>query len=283
MIDDVSKRPVTLTKNFNIPQNSEVAYFTSIECRSKEFNKNIMHGKNVTIGLDVAYTYHYSNDLTALTFSYEDPFTKEEYFLDFFFLPKYYLDADGTQWDMISEKTNYDKVDYEYFIERGDLIIVDDTQITETFIINFIMQVIQEYNFNVLCFGLDPNKALYIKEHFQNIMKHDKYFLLDYRSEQTKYNTPIIENYKDKRKNGIIYTNNKLTEIHISNGIAKIDNNGYILFINEPGKRKDMLIAHMAARSAKYVWGVRKVKIDDDTGEIATNNELLERGYYDIR
>lgn len=272
MLDDPSLRPATLTKNFNIPQNPASLYYSNEEIKSIEFDENYFYNKPVFIGLDVANTRRPNNDLTALTFCAIDPNTSERRHLDYFFLPKWYLDKEEKKQDMIFEKTNIDGVDYQYYIDRGDVILIDDVEIRQEHIINFIDEIIGMYNLNVFKFGIDPNRAELIIQHFNGAL-NDSRFCLNYLSEQTKFNTPVIETSKRLRGDQKVFTNNKLTEIHFANTMAKFNSNNYITFINNQSERKDMAIAHMAAYSAYNVWSMQKNK------EGQLNNEMLKKIY----
>lgn len=253
MVEDVSKRTYILTKIFNIPQNKESSYYTANECRSLEFDESKLVGMPCFIGLDVAFTRSPNTDLTALTFSVVDPVNDKIYHIDKFFLPKIYLDDEENEFDMVELKSKEDGIDYQYFIDRGDVILVDDNSIKNEIIIQTIKEMIIKYKFNVLKFGVDPNKADDVINTFNSITQDTK-FCLPYLSERKVWTTPIIEFSKEKRAQQKVYTNNKLTEIHFANTLAKYDSNNYILLTNAQRQRKDMVIAHMAAYSAYKVW-----------------------------
>ena len=90
--------------------------------------------------------------------------------------------------------------------------------------------------------------------------------------EDKKNSNPIIQSTKEVRSRGLVYNNNRLTELHFAACEAKEDQYGNITFTNPMYERKDGVIANLAARSAVNVFINNK-----DTGE--ANLEYL-RGYF---
>lgn len=311
MINDPSKRVATLTKNFDIPQNPITSYFSERECKAKTFNEEIFYNAPVFLGLDMAYTRNPANDLACLEMLVYNPYTDEEYCKDFYFLPKYWEEEvkneDGTvevmKRDMVVYKSKEDsnilynakqnKYGYELYAKRGDVVIIDEklvetlteefgeqaksidmTGVTEDFIILFIAHLELKYGWIICKFGLDPNKATKIMSFSnQNIPSLDgKMPVINFRMEDKKNSNPIIVSTKDKRARGLVYNNNRLTELHFAAAQAKEDNYGNIIFTNSMKERKDGVIANLSARSALNVFINNK-----DTGE--QNLEFL-RGFY---
>lgn len=269
MIHDQSKEGVVFTKHFNIPQTRQSIYFTANECRSKKFDESILYDKPCFIGLDVAWTGNYTNDLTALTFRVHDLTNDQYYHLDYFFLPKHLKNDKDEYEDMIKLKSDYDGVDYQYFIDRGDVILVDYHKITEEFLIKFMIDVVKKYRLTPQKFGLDPNKASQIIQEFNKNMRDNK-FCLEYRAEQKARNAPAIEKIKELRNEGKIHTNNELTEIHFAQTTAKIDGYGGIILECISPERNDMAIAHVASERAEFMFNQTIEK-----GNTATNYDLL--------
>lgn len=304
MANDPSKRVITLTKNFNIPQNPITSYFSETECRTKKFNEDIFYNAPVFLGLDVAYTRNPDNDLTCLTILMVNPFTNEEYYKDIYFLPKWWEEErkeDGQvvieRKDMVIEKSKIDtsilynkkqnQYGYKLYAKRGDVVIIDEdlkqelintfgeqascdlTGVTEEFIIYYIAHLELKYKWMLCKFGLDPNKASKIKSFSEaNIISTDgKNPVIQFRMEDKKNSNPIILATKDIRKQGKVFCNNKLTELHFANAIAKEDQYGNIMFVNQHASRKDGVIAELAARSAYNVYTTNK-----DTGAVNLEN-----------
>ena len=311
MMNDPSKKVTTLTKNFNIPQNPVTSYFSDVECRTKTFNEDIFYGAPVFLGLDMAYTRNPTNDLTALKMLMVNPFTNEEYSKDFYFLPKWWEEEkkeDGQviieKNDMVIAKSKCDtnilynprqaRYGYQLYAERGDVVIVDEklidelveefgeqarcdtTGITEDFIRFYIAHLELKYNWILCKFGLDPNKAYKLKAFAEsNIVSTDgKPPVIPFRMEDKKNSNPIILSTKDIRKQGKVYNNNKLTELHFASAVAKTDQYGNITFTNPMYSRKDGIIAEFSARSAYNVYTTNK-----DTG--TQNLENLKKWWQD--
>ena len=309
MINDPSKRVATLTKNFNIPQNPITSYFSERECKAKEFNEEIFYGAPVFLGLDMAYTRNPTNDLACLEMLVYNPLTNEEFCKDFYFLPKYWeeeVKENGkvkiVKQNMLQVKSKEDanilynakqkKYGYELYAKKGDVIVVDEdlvetlvnefgenarcdcTGVTEDFIIYYIAHLELKYNWVICKFGLDPNKASKIVAFSnQNIPSLDgKLPVINFRMEDKKNSNPIIQSTKEVRARGLVYNNNRLTELHFAAAQAKEDNYGNIIFTNSMRERKDGVIANLSARSALNVFINNK-----DTGE--ANLDFL-RGYF---
>lgn len=310
MLNDPKKRVTTLTKNFNIPQNPITSYFTERECRANEFSEQIFYNAPVFLGLDMAYTRNPSNDLACLEMLVYNPVTEEEFCKDFYFLPKYWeqeTKVDGKvevkRMNMLVEKSHEDanilysprqgKYGYELYAKRGDVVVIDEdlveelvaefgeqarcdcTGVTEDFIIYFIAHLELKYEWIICKFGLDPNKAQRI-ESFMNssIPSLDgKLPVIKFRMEDKKNSNPIIESTKEVRSRGLVYNNNRLTELHFAAAQAREDQYGNIVFTNSMRERKDGVIANLAARSAVNVFLNNK-----DTGD--QNREWL-RSFFD--
>lgn len=298
MMNDPKQKVITLTKIFNIPQNPITSYFSEVECRTKPFNEDIFFNAPVFLGLDMAYTRNPANDLTALKMLMVNPFTNEEYSKDFYFLPKWWESETREEGqtivqvkDMVIEKSKCDTnilynprqnvYGYQLYADRGDVVIVDDnlieelvaefgeqarcdtTGITEDFVKFYIAHLELKYKWTICKFGLDPNKAYKLKAFSEsNIPSTDgKNPVIQFRMEDKKISNPIIVATKDIRKQGKVYNNNKLTELHFASAVAREDQYGNITFTNPTYSRKDGVIAELAARSAYNVYTTNK-----DTG-----------------
>lgn len=304
MMNDPKQKVITLTKNFNIPQNPVTSFFSETECRTKPFNEDIFYNAPVFLGLDMAYTRNPSNDLTALKMLMVNPFTNEEYSKDIYFIPKWweeeYKENDQVvirMNDMVIAKSKCDTnilynpkqnaYGYKMYADRGDVVIVDEdlieklvgefgeqarcdtTGITEDFIRFYIAHLELKYHWTICKFGLDPNKAFKLKAFAEsNIPSTDgKNPVISFRMEDHKNSNPIILSTKDIRKQGKVYNNNKLTELHFASAIARTDQYGNVTFTNPMYSRKDGIIAEFSARSSYNVYTTNK-----DTG-----TENLER------
>lgn len=296
MINDNKQRVTILTKNFNIPQNPITSYFTEKECKAKTFDESIFYNAPVFLGLDMAYTRNPENDLTCLEILTINPLTNQEYCKDIYFLPKYWKhyerDTSGNLQevveDMIKAKSKEDtnilcnkKADiygYKLYADRGDVVIVDEELIeelvnefgenarsecdgiTEEFIIYYIAHLELKYKWFICKFGLDPNKASKIMAFANaNIKSMDgKPPVVEFKMENKIHSNPIIQSTKDVRARGLVYNNNRLTELHFASAQAKEDSNGYITFTNAMRSRKDGVIANLSARSGYNVFTTNK-------------------------
>lgn len=306
MLNDERKRVTNLTKNFNIPQNPITSYFTKNECQAKEFDESIFYNAPVFLGLDMAYTRTNASDLACLEMLMVNPITEEEYCKDFYFIPKYWehevhdkLGMSVIKEDMIKAKSREDsnilynerqqQYGYQLYADRGDVVVIDEelveelvsefgeqarmdcTGVTEQFMLFYLAHLELKYNWCILKFGLDPNKAALIESQSNlSIPSQDgKAPTIKFRMEDKKNSNPIILSTKEKRSRNLVYNNNKLTELHFAAAQAKEDSYGNIVFTNAQREKKDGVIANLAARSAYNVFVNNK-----DTG--ARNRMLLE-------
>lgn len=288
-IDDPSKRTVNLTKNFNIPQNPSTCFFSEVECKAKRLDESIFNQSPVFFGLDMAYTRSPDNDLACLSMMTKNPITEEEYFKDFYFVPKYWQFYDKESQttkllDMIKYKSKYDanilfdeadkKYGYQLYADRRDVVIIDEnlvstlvalygedaqmecTGVTQKFIIYFLAYLERKYNFIVCKFGLDPNKANEIESFINNKIESQDGLppAIKFQMEQHTISGPILESTKETRARGLVYCNNKLTELHFANAETKLSTSGHVILTNAQRARKDGVIAHLAARSAYNVF-----------------------------
>ena len=313
MINDPRKRTITLTKNFNIPQNPITSYFTDTECKTKEFDESIFYNAPVFLGLDMAYTRTPESDLACLEMMLYNPITEEEYCKDFYFLPKYWDkethlngQVDIERLNMIKEKSKEDSnilynvrqkvYGYQLYADRGDVIIVNEelreelvsefgehvrkdidlTGITENFILLWLAHLEKKYNWIILKFGLDPNKASTIQAVSDvSIPSQDgKLPTIKFRMEDKRNSNPIILSTKDIRARGLVYNNNRLSELHFVAAQRKEDLYGNIVFTNAQREKKDGVIANLCARSACNVFLNNK-----DTGE--RNRVILSNWWYE--
>lgn len=312
MINDPTKKVTTLTKNFNIPQNPITSYFTKTECQAKPFDESIFYNAPVFLGLDMAYTRTPQSDLCCLEMMMYNPLTEEEYCKDFYFLPKYWdkeVREDGKvvteRDDMIKYKSQEDsnilynermkKYGYQLYADRGDVVIIDEelietlvsefgeqarmdcTGVTEQFILFYLAHLEMKYHWLILKFGLDPNKASFIQNQSDlSIPSLDgKPPTVKFRMEDKKNSNPIILSTKDVRARGLVYNNNRLTELHFAGVQSKEDMWGNIIFTNAQREKKDGVIANLAARSACNVYLNNK-----DTGQ--ANRDELTRWWINV-
>lgn len=293
--NDGANKVSILTKNFNIPQNAENCFFSMEECRTLPFNEEIFYNAPVFLGLDMAWTRSYTNDLTAISMLMVNPLNNKRYYKDFILLPKYYWNDETQQKeDMVKLKSKYDanipynkkrKVyGYETYAKRKDIVIVDEELvnelvsiygqeaycdccgITQNFVIYFIAYLERRFNFRVLKFGLDPNKANEIESFFNaNIGGIDgKDICVKFQMEKNNLSNPVLERVKAIRGEKKVYCNNKLTELHFADAQYKETATGFCL-TNQHSKRKDAVISQVSAESAYNVFSTNKFTGIDNT------------------
>lgn len=297
-IDD-SKRATTLTKNFNIPQNSASSYFGAVACQTPTFNEECLKGALVFVGLDMAETNEPRNDLTSLTFMVVDPIEDVRYIKDILLLPKYWHhqyikegEYHDEMKDMLKEKSIYDAnipcdkrngiYGYEKYAERGDVLVIDEelneklvarygeearsnmTSIDENLVIHLLAYLQHLYGFRIVKFGLDPQKATRIESfHNANLRSFDgKPVCIRFDMQVHKLSNPTLERMKRLRNEKRVYCNNKLSELHFADVEYSERKDGFVLE-NQHSKRKDAVISQASAESAYNAFISNK-----DTGEM---------------
>ena len=307
-IEQPSKKGTILTKNFNIPQNSSSCFYSNIECQTKEFNEDILFNAPVFVGLDMAYTRSPENDLTALSLLMFNPLTDECYFKDIAFIPKYWNKTnrsdDGkvyqSQENMIRYKSQHDsfipynertkRYGYYEYANHGDVVILDEelrdemvaefgdvarfdlTGVTEDFMIYYIAHLQLKYNFMILKFGTDPNKASKIMNYASNSIASldGRNPVVQFKIENRTHSEPVILKSKETRARELVYCNSKLTELHFANVTAHENTNGAIIFDRKYKTKKDLVISELSALSACNVFLNNQFTGENNTANLIT-------------
>lgn len=224
-INRESLRENFLTKHCNIIyQGAGTESFIDIaEVQKCKVAKIAWGGRNVYIGVDLAMT----NDNCAVVMTAED---NEKILCEAIaFIP------DGR----IEEKNQYEKINYYEFIKAMKCISCGDKTVDYKIIEDFVFEIEQKYNVNIMAIGYDRYNAL------SSAQKWD-----------TKYNTVQIRQHSDtlhpptkllfeKIVNGEFeYEENKLLEINFVNARCTYDTNmnRYVTKKRSNGK-VDMVIA----------------------------------------
>ncbi len=244
-----------LTKNFNVPQVSTEIFFNKEECYTKEFDESIFKNAYITIGIDYASMVAETSDFTCIGFRTYDALNQEVYDKKVYFIPKnFYIKKTDTIENAIIKKSKYDKINYQRYIDNGDLIVIDDTHITNKHIYDFIDNFVKENNCTVVKIGIDP----YGLGEFEEKIKqntNDKKFIVTVKSQQREWNTPRIYKMKERRNLNRVNNNNKLDIIQFANSIAKVNYNGMIyLDTLEQNKRNDGVIVELCLETATELF-----------------------------
>ena len=145
-IEQPSRRENFLCKHLNIIHQSTAESYVNIDdlkqCQVDAINWN---GREVFVGLDLSM----SNDNTAVTFLSFDEYG------DLLIMPMCFVPA-----GKIQEKSKFEKVDYNSFIEQGQVIACGDSVINYGDIENYILSIENEYNVKINSVGYDRYNAI---------------------------------------------------------------------------------------------------------------------------
>ncbi|MDR9833891.1 terminase large subunit [Staphylococcus coagulans] len=139
-----------LIKNFNLWQaNKEDSLINIKEWESIEVNRNDynIYGRDVYIGVDLSRL----DDLTSVGFIF--PTENEDVLID----SHSFI---GLRTDL-EQKTKRDKINYEYLVQKGEAEVTtsESGMINYKRVIDYILEVVEEYDLNVLAVCYDPWNA----------------------------------------------------------------------------------------------------------------------------
>ena len=145
-IEQPSRRENFLCKHLNIIHQSTAESYVSIDdlkqCQVDAINWN---GREVFVGLDLSM----SNDNTAVTFLSFDEYG------DLLISPMCFIPS-----GKIEEKSKFEKVDYNQFIEQGQVIACGDSVINYGDIEKYILSIENQYNVKINSIGYDRYNAI---------------------------------------------------------------------------------------------------------------------------
>lgn len=153
---DPTYLPTVMTKDFNIPENTEKKWLTFEEAVNEQtFDMEKLRNSYAVGGCDLSAT----TDLTCASLIVRKPDDPNFYVLQMYFLPKARIDK--------TEASGKTEAPYRLWAERGWLTIcegstVDYRQVTEWFV-----HMVREYNIRPLWIGYDAALSGYWKEEME--------------------------------------------------------------------------------------------------------------------
>lgn len=201
-----------LVKNGNLwVQAEENSYISADDWDAQTIEEPDLQGKDVYIGVDLSRT----NDLTAV--SWLVPTGNGQFY------------ADSHAWVGskygISDKIKRDGIDYRYLEQKGECTIsrLDSGVIDYDDVLNFILDLVNRYNFHVKAVAYDPYSAVSL---VGELDKRD-YPLEEVRQGLKTLNIPTRD-FRDKLYQGKIkHADNELLAYSVNNAIIKVINNGW--------------------------------------------------------
>lgn len=195
-IEQPSRRANFLCKHLNIIHQSTAESYVSIDdikqCQVSNIDWN---GREVFVGLDLSM----SNDNTAVTFLSFDEYG------DLLILPMCFIPS-----GRITEKSKFEKLDYNQFIEQGQVIATGDTVINYGDIENYILSIEKNYQCKIISVGYDRYNAISTANRLQS----EGLECVEIKQHSSVLHSPIkllgelIANHKIKFVNNDLYIQN---------------------------------------------------------------------------
>lgn len=235
MKDNPSIKVITLTKNFNIPQNPQQIFFSEEECYTLPYDENLLSTSPIIfIGLDHAFTRSKTADISVINIGTYNPLTFEVFKKSIYVFPQYFRDTDG---DALDEKSKNDKIDYKS--KKDTYIVYGKNQVDEDDLYNIIVKEWEQLGSpKIGAVAGDPTNCSNLMSRFNEVEKNPRFFI-PVLNKQRQYNTPRINRMKDTRLNKKLYSNSEIDPYHFANAVANYDSNNFILIQSLIDKHHD--------------------------------------------
>lgn len=146
--NDPTFKATVMTKDFNIPENSAVAWLTYEECVNKEtFDLKEMGFRYCIVGFDAADTV----DLTSAQALMMRPGDERIYELSMYWLPEDVILA-----DMNSGRKERDGVPYQQWISRDLMRTVPGNKVPKAVLLDWLTELRDRYDIYTYAVGFDP-------------------------------------------------------------------------------------------------------------------------------
>lgn len=195
-IEQPSRRENFLCKHLNIIHQSTAESYVNVDDLKKcQIDTINWQGREVFVGVDLSM----SNDNTAVTFlSYDE-------YGDLLIEPMCFIPA-----GKIQEKSKFEKVDYQLYIEAGQVIATGDTVINYGDIEQYILNIENQYNVKIISVGYDRYNAISTANRLQS----EGLECIEIKQHSSVLHSPIkllselIANHKIKFVNNDLYIQN---------------------------------------------------------------------------
>lgn len=278
MIDDESQRSAILTKNFNLPQNPNSVYLTKEECITPRFDESIFKNQPIYIGIDHAFTRSPNSDFSNIKIAVVNPLTDERFIKSIFFMPSHFKMKDEELIDAVKAKSKEDGVEYQKYVDFGDIVIIDGYEISEEMLLRYILDFVKTNHCTIKKIGLDPTNLKGLESYFAQATGNSK-FCIPVFSQKKMWNTPRILSIKRYRADKKVFCNNRLDIIQNANTICKKDSNDYIFLDTlENRKHNDAIYAELGLETAIETF----MNATDPVLE-QRNIDLMKRGFIEAK
>lgn len=153
---DPTYLPTVMTKDFNIPENTEKKWLTFEEAVNEQtFDMEKLRNSYAVGGCDLSAT----TDLTCASLIVRKPDDPNFYVLQMYFLPKARIDK--------TEASGKTEAPYRLWAERGWLTICEGSTVDYRQVTEWCVHMVREYNIRPLWIGYDAALSGYWKEEME--------------------------------------------------------------------------------------------------------------------
>lgn len=224
--DNPFERVGVYTKNFNIPMNSTEVFFSLDECKRNPYDESILEGSFGFMGLDMGLT----TDITVLTYLMPETETPDgitrRYTKQWYIVPE----------ERVPVRLREDKVNYLEYVDMGEAVLCPGDRTKATWVLNFIEEIIDKYDLNVMKFGIDPWRANHILETYQDTYGDD--FAVAVHNGYRKALTPTIYNLQADLRGKHLYHNSYLLEMNLAGCVGDIDKDDTVKLIKKQSRHR---------------------------------------------
>ena len=210
---DAATRAFVLAKDFNIKQNSAVAWLPEhVIINTDTFDLESLRGQFYIGGIDLSET----TDLTAATALFINPYTRKKFALVKFFIPEIKLD---TKFD---NNLNPEKKDYRQWARQGLVTICKGNEVDPEEVVAWYVELLKAYDVKPLKFGFDVWHSTALKKGIADYFGEDK--LCRVGMNFFSLNTPMNLLESDLTLKILNYNNNEMLRWNLKNVALKINN-----------------------------------------------------------
>lgn len=208
-------RAFVLAKDFNIKQNSAVAWLTEdVVINPATFNLEDLRGQFYIGGIDLSET----TDLTAAVALFVNPYTMQKYALSHYFIPEIKIDTKS------DEKLNPEKKDYVDWARQGLVTICKGNEVDPDEVVNWYVELMQKYDVKPLKFGFDVWHSTALKKGITYYFGEDKLCKIGMNFFSLSNPMSVLESDLTLKK--LNYNNNEITRWCLKNCALKLNNIG---------------------------------------------------------
>ncbi len=217
MVDDAKRdaatRAFVLAKDFNIKQNSAVAWLPEhVIINPATFDLESLRGQFYCGGIDLSET----TDLTAATALFVNPYTNQKYALSKYFIPEVKIDT--------KLNLNPEQKDYSEWARQGLVEICKGNEVDPDSVVNWYVGLLKTYELKPLKFGFDVWHSSALKKGLASYFGDDT--LCKVGMNFFALNNPMSLLESDLTLKALNYNNNEITRWCLKNTALKINNLG---------------------------------------------------------